>query len=326
MSLLADVIRLPEYRNSCEFPDKARRTDMKLQALAVSALLLIITATTIACNSLGGGQGSTNAPSSDFIFAGCYAPGATQGNSGCGLASTLGDPNSDAAFQAEVGNQSYFWSGIPANVNYWNDCQSPNSVSLPTGDILYGVSLFQELATAYGGDAGPISGVLAHEWAHQIQFDNGWFSSDEPTAAPTELEADAFSGFYMALGPDNFPWTSVDNYFSALASLGDYNFTDPSHHGTPQQRLAAGQLGFQTAVQAYESGEQLAYSDLHQIFSSAIGGFDARKIEAGKSSSPEAAHFLQHLDQAQIFAILDGTSHGREERIPSVNRSLFPRK
>ncbi len=298
---------------------------MKSHSLAASALLLVAIATTIACNSLGG-QNSTTAPTSDFVFAGCYAPGATVGNSGCGLASTLGDPNSDAAFQAEVGNQSYFWTDIPANVHYWNDCQSPNSVSLPTGDIMYGVNLFQELVVAYGGDAGPISGVLAHEWAHQIQFDNGWFSSNEPTAAPTELEADAFSGFYMALGPDGFPWTSVDNYFSALASLGDYNFTDPSHHGTPQQRLAAGQLGFQTAVNAYENGEQLSYSDLHQIFSSAIGGFDARRIVANKGSSPTAVRFLKQLDQAQIFAILDGRSHGTDARIPSVNSSLFPRK
>jgi len=29
-------------------------------------------------------------------------------------------------------------------------------------------------------------------------------------------------------------WTSIDDYFSAIASKGDYNFTDPSHHGTPR--------------------------------------------------------------------------------------------
>jgi hypothetical protein len=43
--------------------------------------------------------------------------------------------------------------------------------------------------------------------------------SSEPTSRPIELEADAFSGFYMALG-ESYSWTSIDNYFSAVASEG----------------------------------------------------------------------------------------------------------
>ncbi len=289
------------------------------------AFALSVLASVLACNGIGG-QSTSTPPTSDMVFAGCYAPGATIGNAGCGLASTLGDPNSDATFQAEVANQSNFWSGIPADVHYWNDCQSPNSVSLPSGDVLYGVNLFQQLVSAYGGDAAPISGVLAHEWAHQIQFGYGWFTSNEPTARPIELEADAFSGYYMALG-ESYAWTSVDDYFSALASLGDYNFNDPSHHGTPQERLAAAQLGFQTAIQQIETNTPLTYADLHATFSSAIGGFSARRILPVVAVNSVAGQFLARLDESQIISILNGESHGKNVLVPVGNHEhLFPKK
>jgi hypothetical protein len=292
----------------------------------LTALTTLTLVATLACNVLGG-QSTGNGSNGDLVFAGCYAPNATTGNVDCGLASTFGDPNSDAAVQAEAANQYQFWNGIPATVYPWNDCSGPNAVSLPAGDILYGVSLFQQLVAAYGGDAAPISGVLAHEWGHQVQFDNGWSMSSEPTSRPIELEADAFSGFYMALG-ESYSWTSINNYFSAVASEGDYNFTDPSHHGTPQERLAAAQLGFQTAIEAIETQTPLTYADLHQIFSTAIAGFDENQVRGAKVSNPVANTFLAHLDRQQILDILNGVSHGREASVPNLdNRQyLYPRK
>jgi hypothetical protein len=92
-----------------------------------------------------------------------------------------------------------------------------------------------------------------------------------------ELEADAFSGFYMGVGK-SYSWGSIDNYFSGVASFGDYNFNDPSHHGTPQERLAAVQLCFQTALEVIQTGTPVTYADLHRIFATAIGGFSERRI------------------------------------------------
>ena len=292
----------------------------------IAALTALTLAGTIACSSLGGGSTSTTS-NGDLVFAGCYAPNATTGNVDCGLASTFGDPNSDAAVQAEAANQYQFWTGIPANVHPWNDCSGPNAVSLPSGDILYGVNLFQQLVATYGGDGAPISGVLAHEWGHQVQFDNGWSASSEPTSRPIELEADAFSGFYMALG-ESYSWTSIDDYFSAIASEGDYNFTDPSHHGTPQERLAAAQLGFETAIESIQTQTPLTYPDLHQIFSTAISGFDEKRVLHTNNQNPIANDVLVHLDSAQILDILNGVSHGKEATVPSFgNRQhLYPRK
>jgi hypothetical protein len=291
-----------------------------------ATITLCAIAFAIGCNGIGGQSTNTNA-NGNLVFAGCYTPNANTGNVDCGLASSLGDPNSDTTFQAEVSFQGKFWNGIPANVHPWNDCNGANALSLPSGDILYGVNLFQQLVTAYGGDAAPISGVLAHEWGHQIQFDNGWSASDEPTSRPVELEADAFSGFYMALG-ESYSWSSIDNYFSAVTSFGDYNFNSPAHHGTPQERLAAAQLGFQTAIQAIQTGTQLTYADLHQIFSTAIVGFSERRIPAAHTQSQVVSQFLAHLDNSEILDILNSVSHGKDVSVPGVeNRNrLYPRR
>lgn len=292
-------------------------------------LVMLGLAATIACNGTPGtSTGSTdNAANGDLVFAGCYAPNATSGNVDCGLASTFGSPTYDAAIQAEAANQAQFWNGVPATVYPWNDCSGANAVSLPSGNILYGVNLLQQLVASYGGDEAPISGVMAHEWGHQIQFDNGWFMSTEPTSRPIELEADAFSGFYMALG-ENYSWASINNYFTAMASEGDYNFTDPSHHGTPEERLAAAQLGFQTAIEVVETQTQVTYADLHQIFSSAISGFSVKRLPIPDTQDSVADRFLAVLDSSQILDILNGRNHGNDASVPDVGdrRHLYPRK
>jgi hypothetical protein len=295
----------------------------------ITVLAMLGLAGTIACSGTPGqANGNTgNAANGDLVFAGCYAPTATSGNVDCGLANTFGNPTYDAAIQAETANQTVFWNGIPATVYPWNDCSGANAVSLPSGDILYGVNLLQQLVASYGGDEAPISGVLAHEWGHQIQFDNGWFMSTEPTSRPIELEADAFSGFYMALG-ENYSWTSIDDYFTAMASEGDYNFNDPNHHGTPEERLAAAQLGFQTAVEAVETQTQVSYAELHQIFSSAIGGFSVKRIPMSNMQSSIADRFLAGLDSSQILDILNGLNHGKDASVPDIGdrQHLYPRK
>ena len=274
----------------------------------------------------GAGNQETNAANSSFV--GCYAANSTSGNVGCGLASSLGDPNSDIVFLTEIGTQSQFWQGIPAAVHPWNDCNGANAESFPSGDILYGLSLFHQLVASYGGDAAPISGVLAHEWGHQIQFDNGWFTSSESTSRPIELEADAFSGFYMALSSDAYSWNEINNYFAAVASTGDFNFNEPNHHGTPQERLAAAQLGFQTAYQVIQTQTPLTYADLHQIFSTAIGAFDAKGARLETENSLVAEEFLTRLDHAAILDILKGHNRGRDVSVPIVRdrESLYPKK
>src|SRR5260370_2312466 len=68
-----------------------------------------------------------------------------------------------------------------------------------------------------------IAGTLAHEYAHQLQFHNGWMRPTDNTVRTTELEADAFSGVYMGL-VKGFGDQTIRAYFATLASFGDYYF------------------------------------------------------------------------------------------------------
>jgi hypothetical protein len=258
---------------------------------------------------------------------GCYAPGMTPtSNEQCGILSSFGDPVVDAAFSSEVGIQASFWQGIPAFLHAWDDCQSPNAVSLPTADILFGTNFFRVLIAKSPGNGLPIAGVLAHEWAHQIQFDNGWMVQTEPTVRPTELEADAFSGFYMALAK-GWAWSLINGYFSTLASLGDYNFTDPGHHGTPEERLAAANLGFNTGIAVLQSGQPLSYAQLHEIFSSSIRSFDTKALPAAHSKDKDVEAVLLILQKSEVVNILTRRTTGAESVPPPVSdrESLFPR-
>jgi hypothetical protein len=93
-------------------------------------------------------------------------------------------------------------------------------------------------------------------------------------------------------------------------------------------RLAAAQLGFQTAIQAIQTQTPLTYADLHQIFSTAIESFDKKRVGDSDTQNLTANSFLSHLDTAQILDILKGVSHGKEASVPeTANRQhLFPRK
>lgn len=278
------------------------------------------------CTGLGTDNGSQTANPRSNLFAGCFAPGATTGNTGCGLLSSFGDPNADAAFASEVNFQETFWQGLPTNVHVWNDCQNPNAVSLPTHDILYGARLFQMLAISFPGNGLPISGVLAHEWGHQAQFAFGWMQSTAPTVRATELEADAFSGYYMALAK-SFAWPLISGYFTAVANMGDFNFNDPSHHGTPQERLAAARLGFDTGIRALQTQVPLSYPQLHQIFSTAIASFPTATLTFDAVSDATSLGFLNALRTSEFLDILKGYTRGSDVPIPGIPKKakLFPR-
>ncbi|MFL6388896.1 MAG: hypothetical protein ACJ71U_15545 [Terriglobales bacterium] len=278
------------------------------------------------CTGLGTDNSSQPPKLHSNLFAGCFAPGATTGTTGCGLLNSFGDPNADAAFGSEVNFQETFWQGLPTNVHVWNDCQNPNAVSLPSHDILYGIRLFQMLATSFPGNGLPIAGVLAHEWGHQAQFAFGWMQNTEPTARPTELEADALSGYYMALAK-SFAWPLISDYFAAVANMGDFNFNDPSHHGTPLERLAAARLGFDTGIRVLQTQVPLSYPQLHQIFSAAIASFPASTLQFDAVSDATSLDFLNALRASEFFDILKGYTRGSDLPIPVVRNKakLFPR-
>lgn len=242
----------------------------------------------------------------------------------CGLLASMGNPAADQAMNVEVNLQRAFWSGIPVNVVYaLNDCgpQSRNALADPSSrNIYFGVNLFSVLVQQHGNVL-PVSGVLAHEWGHQVQFLHGWQTNP---VKRMELEADAFSGYFMALAK-GWAWSYMQSYFQAVFDTGDYNFNEPGHHGTPNERYAAARLGFDTAVQASQFGRPLSYIELHQIFTSSISALQGQGSKAALSS--EGGKIVEALVNGEAKAVLMGAK-GSDGVVPgteSERRQLWPR-
>ncbi len=181
--------------------------------------------------------------------------------------SSLGDAYYDAKFNEEIALQREFFSKIPSDVGILMEmpAENKNAYASPDGFILFGYRMFYDMLDKFGEL--PIAGILAHEWGHRTQQVINWQDYSQP--AYKELEADAFSGFYLFLAKQ-WAWSQVDQYYSAIYSFGDTNFNSPYHHGTSEERLAAAHLGVETANWAVQNQHQFTYNELHQIFIEAI--------------------------------------------------------
>jgi hypothetical protein len=142
--------------------------------------------------------------------------------------------------------------------------------------IVLGDGLIHALKQAGVDDDIAVEGVISHEWGHQVQFINSkkWygFTADErpQTAEVTrqmELEADFFSAYFLThKHGGTYNWKKVAEFSELFFNIGDCDFTNTGHHGTPRQRLAAAALGYITALQTTPKGHILTPSQLHEIF------------------------------------------------------------
>lgn len=197
---------------------------------------------------------------------GCLGFSGGQFNSGS-IGVTLNDPYYDQKMNEEVAIQRNFFNGIGANVFilYEPSFQHRNAYASSNGQILFGIHMFYYTIENFNELAA--AGILAHEWGHRTQFTFGW--TQGLSSAAVELEADAFSGYYMALAK-GWAWSQIEGYYASTYATGDYNFHSPNHHGTPNQRLSSAFLGVQTAIDAINNNTPYTYSELHEIFSTII--------------------------------------------------------
>jgi len=123
------------------------------------------------------------------------------------------------------------------------------------------------------GDVAP-QAAYAHEFAHQIQFENGYFDDPFATAGSaaeqtryTELMADAYAAYYLThKRGGTLNKKRVAQFLQVYYQLGDCAFTSSGHHGTPNQRLAAAQFGFALADQAQKQGHIMSSEQFHALF------------------------------------------------------------
>ena len=104
----------------------------------------------------------------------------------------------------------------------------------------------------YGRTVGDfaVAYIVAHEYGHQVQAELGLFErygSQLPTMA-FELQADCFAGTWAhsAYQENRLEQGDVQEALDAALAVGDFDAGNPGHHGTPEQRADAWNLGFES--------------------------------------------------------------------------------
>jgi len=172
------------------------------------------------------------------------------------LFKSTGYPDLDAAMNDTVGLLRRAFGVNPAFFMF-NDSASPNAFATPQpfergfsdGSVVMGNTLitqqFQQSSASGSVINFSISVIMAHETAHILQFSKG---EQLPTVLK-ELEADYMAGWFMSVlsqMPNGYVWrgAAAMQALRSFYGLGDYAFNSPNHHGTPAQRIAALQAGF----------------------------------------------------------------------------------
>jgi hypothetical protein len=129
-----------------------------------------------------------------------------------------------------------------------------------------------------GFDDVALPAIFAHEFAHHIQFERGYFDELPPGSDPatvdqaeltryTELMADALAAYYLTHKRGaTMNAKRVAQFLQVFFEIGDCAFDNPGHHGTPIQRMRAAEFGFSVAAEAQKQGHILTADQFHARF------------------------------------------------------------
>jgi hypothetical protein len=157
----------------------------------------------------------------------------------------------------------------------------------PNNEIVLGDGII-EMFSETGLDKEIVwTGILTHEWAHQVQFDHfsnwypsGYFDSRAEETRAIELEADFFSGYYIThKRGGTFNWKRAEQFFELFYQAGDCSFSLDQHHGTPKQRKQASYEGYLLAEAAKKKGLILSAQELHEYFVTEVLSSTVRSLE-----------------------------------------------
>jgi hypothetical protein len=182
-----------------------------------------------------------------------------------------GNPNLD-----QINTQEYYYLvqkfGVSPDIFYLHDGKLPNAYAtpqisnpnFPDGTVLIGFSLIQqECLQSPSGTCSSIPIVMAHEFAHIVDFKYGTGLNGKYK----ELFADYLAGCYMYFRSVEFKITFVQEAALSFFQKGDYSFNSPVHHGTPYQRYNCLMTGYQYA---YNYSSQGQFLSLQTVVNSAI--------------------------------------------------------
>ena len=138
--------------------------------------------------------------------------------------------------------------------------------------IVMGDGILDGFAAIGYDDVAP-QAVLAHEYAHHLQFELGVFDdvvSPENTRRG-ELMADALSAYYLSHARGaTMQWKRVKQFLQVFFNIGDCAFNNDGHHGTPTQRMAAAEWAYKLANNAQKQGHILTAQQFVALFDAAL--------------------------------------------------------
>jgi hypothetical protein len=165
------------------------------------------------------------------------------------LQRTTGNPKMDIALDGALKKLADLFGVFP-EFGFVDDGSSPNAWASPLprgkGTVAFGITYYQKWMN-YDPSGLSVLATLAHECGHIKQFFSGKYleiEGDLSTSKRIELHADYMSGYYMGVlkrrNPDTSFWKAGDKF----RQIGSQDDKDPDFHGTPQERIAASQQGF----------------------------------------------------------------------------------
>jgi predicted metalloprotease len=103
----------------------------------------------------------------------------------------------------------------------------------------------QSAGFGHAAGAFAVAFVVAHEYGHNVQNEDGVLLG-HMRALPTELNADCLAGTWAHW--DNAQGRmqpgDLEQALNAALAVGDFDFLNPQHHGTPLERRDALLTGF----------------------------------------------------------------------------------
>lgn len=157
-------------------------------------------------------------------------------------------------------NKLVYCFGVKPNSFYILEDGSPNAFasstisnnSLPDGTVVLGLKLTNtECNSSQSGTCVAMAVVMAHEFAHILDFKNHFVSGQPKTK---ELFADYMAGVYLHTRELTYTFTDIREAANSIFTKGDTDFNSPQHHGTPNERMNALLAGYEFSRQKVANG------------------------------------------------------------------------
>jgi hypothetical protein len=180
-----------------------------------------------------------------------------------------GDPQFDRALARTLSYITDCFSCQPGFA-YFDDREGLNAYATPTvrsngpdGTVLFGTGMLGTLLSRTEHPDMAVACVCAHEFGHILQYKHGLdavVGRGQPTVKRIELQADYFAGYFAGVRKRVRPSYPAAVFATTAHSVGDTQFGNRNHHGTPDERAAA-------IVEGYYAGyrDQRSLSEAMQL-------------------------------------------------------------